>query len=183
MKQLAVATNEIGDVMTSSPGRMPATWASRCRPVVPLETAAANGAPTRAARCSSKRSIAGPSDSRPERSTSRTSSSSRSPRNGRESGMRWAGGLGLVCKAELRARGLGRAELDALEPVVPARIALAADEVEVRSLQLLRDRSDPELVVVDRPDRRHLGRGAAPEHLVRQVEVPPDPGRLRDIVP
>src|SRR3954468_6268659 len=150
MKQFAVATNEIGDVMTSSPGLIPAACVSRCRPVVPLETAAANGAPTRAAKCSSKRSICGPSESRPERSTSRTASSSRSPRYGRESGMRCVAGLGRVCKVELRARGLGGAELDALEPVVPLRVALAAHELEVRGLNLLGDRPDAELVVVDR---------------------------------
>ena len=86
MKQLALAANEYGDVMTSSPGSMPAATQSRWSPVVPEETAAAYGAPTRSATSSSNRSIVGPSESLPERSTSRTSSSSRSPRYGPESG-------------------------------------------------------------------------------------------------
>jgi hypothetical protein len=88
MKQLAVETNEIGDVITSSPSLTPAMWQSKCSPAVPLETAATYGALTRSAKSSSNRSIAGPSESRPERSTSRTSSSARSSRNGRESGTR-----------------------------------------------------------------------------------------------
>ncbi len=41
MKQFALAANEYGDVMTSSPGPIPAEMQSRCRPVVPEETAAA----------------------------------------------------------------------------------------------------------------------------------------------
>ena len=72
MKQLAEATNEYGDVITSSPSPRPAIAASRCSPLVPDETAAAYGAPTFSAKTSSKRSIAGPSESRPERSTSST---------------------------------------------------------------------------------------------------------------
>ena len=85
-KQFAEATNENGDVITSSPGPTPAIRQSRWRPAVPLETATAYGAPTRSAISSSKRSIVGPSESRPERRTSSTSSSSRSSRYGRESG-------------------------------------------------------------------------------------------------
>ena len=41
MKQFALAANEYGEVMTSSPGPIPAEMQSRCRPVVPEETAAA----------------------------------------------------------------------------------------------------------------------------------------------
>ena len=41
MKQLAEATKEYGDVITSSPGPMPAIRQARCSPAVPLETAAA----------------------------------------------------------------------------------------------------------------------------------------------
>ena len=70
MKQLAEETNESGEVIASSPGPSLAIRARRCRPAVPLETAAAKGAPTRSAISSSKRSIVGPSESRPERSTS-----------------------------------------------------------------------------------------------------------------
>src|SRR5581483_11530960 len=85
-KQFADAANEYGDVITSSPGSMPAATQSRWRPAVPDETAAAYGAPTFAAKSSSNRSTIGPSDKRPERMTSTTSSSSRSSRNGPESG-------------------------------------------------------------------------------------------------
>ena len=87
MKQLAEATNEYGDVITSSPSPRPAIAQSRCSPAVPDETAAAYGAPTFSAKSSSKRSIAGPSESRPDRSTSSTSSSSRSSTYGDESGI------------------------------------------------------------------------------------------------
>ena len=41
MKQFALAANEYGDVITSSPGPIPAATHSRCSPVVPEETAAA----------------------------------------------------------------------------------------------------------------------------------------------
>ena len=60
-----------------------------------------------------------------------------------------------------------------VEPLRPP-LALAADGVEVRRLQLQRDSADAELVVVDRAQRRHLGGGAAHEHLVGQVEVGAD---------
>ena len=85
MKQFAEATNDSGEVITSSPGPSPAILHMRCSPAVPLETAAAYGAPTRSAICSSNFSIHGPSESRPDRRTSRTSSSSRSSSHGRES--------------------------------------------------------------------------------------------------
>ena len=94
-------------------------------PAVPLETAAAYGAPTRSAKSSSKRSIVGPSESRPERSTSRTSSSSRSSRYGRESGIRRV--PVLTPRRGVRA--------GVLEPVLPALVG-AADGVEVRLLEL-----------------------------------------------
>ncbi len=82
MAQFAEATNEYGEVMTSSPGPSPAATHRRWSPAVPLETAAAYGAPTASANDSSKRSIVGPSESRPERRTSATSSSSRSSSQG-----------------------------------------------------------------------------------------------------
>ena len=97
MKQFADAANEYGDVITSSPASMPAEMQSRCRPDVPDETAAAYGAPTFAANASSKRSIVGPSESRPERSTSRTSSSSRASMYGPESGTGRPHLLGHAC--------------------------------------------------------------------------------------
>ena len=86
-KQFADATKESGDVITSSPDPKPAIWHKRCNPPVPLESAAAYGAPTRSAICSSNRSIQGPRDSRPERSTSTTARSSASPTTGRASGI------------------------------------------------------------------------------------------------
>src|SRR5439155_1321762 len=113
MKQFALEPTEIGDVIASSPGPSPAMCASRWRPAVPLETAATYGAPMRSASSSSKRSIVGPSESRPERSTSRTSSSSRSSNSGRASGISrtdvpgrpppTAGGARLVGEVEVRA--------------------------------------------------------------------------------
>ncbi len=55
--------------------------------MVPLETATASSTPSQAANSRSKRSPIGPSESRPERSTSSTSSSSRAPISGRASGI------------------------------------------------------------------------------------------------
>ena len=59
---------------------------------MPLETATASSTPSQAANSRSKRSPIGPSESRPERSTSTTNSSSRPPSSGRASGTlgRWA---------------------------------------------------------------------------------------------
>src|SRR5262245_838367 len=68
--QFADATKEYGDVTTSSPGPTPAAMQSRWSPAVPLETAAAYGAPTTSANATSKRSMVGPSERRPERRTS-----------------------------------------------------------------------------------------------------------------
>src|SRR5215207_118997 len=189
MKQFAVATNEIGDVITSSPSPRPKPWQRRCRPAVPLVTVTAYGAPTRSAKSSSKRSITGPIESLPERSTSRTSSSSRCPMYGLESGIRviattdrrpltpGRAGLrpGLASEAAKRrySRFGGSALRDGgvLEPVAPA-LAAAADGFEVGLLERERHRPGrPDLVVVDRADRGHLGRGADHEDLVREVEV------------
>ena len=53
---LAVATNENGDVTTSSPAPTPTARSARCSPVVPDETAQAWRAPTRSANaCSNAR--------------------------------------------------------------------------------------------------------------------------------
>src|ERR671918_2426664 len=172
MKQLAVATKEIGDVITSSPAPRPAMWQSRWRPAVPLETAAAYGAPTRSANASSNRSIVGPSESLPERSTSATSSSSRSSSQGLESP--------IVLTAATLRRG-GR-HLDDVEPVAPA-LAVALHRVEVCLLQLTRDRTNADLAVVDRPDGSHLGRRADHEHLVGEIQVGADQQRLLDAMP
>ncbi len=84
---LAEATNENGLVTTSSPSSTPAARNARCSPAVPLETAQALGAPTRAAKADSKAGTRGPSESCPERSTSSTARSSSSPSSGRASGM------------------------------------------------------------------------------------------------
>ena len=61
---------------------------------MPEETATASSTPSQAAKSRSKRSSIGPSDSRPERRTSSTSSSSRSPRAGVASGMGLSSALG-----------------------------------------------------------------------------------------
>ena len=54
---------------------------------MPLETATASSTPSHSAKARSKRSPIGPSESRPERSTSSTSSSSRAPISGLASGI------------------------------------------------------------------------------------------------
>src|SRR5438105_406614 len=59
MKQFALAANEYGVVITSSPAETPAVTHSRCSPAVPDETAAAYGAPTFAATSASNASIVG----------------------------------------------------------------------------------------------------------------------------
>ena len=69
---LAEATNENGLVMTSSPSPTPTARSARCSPAVPLETALACGAPMRCAKRRSNSPSSGPSESRPERSTSTT---------------------------------------------------------------------------------------------------------------
>src|SRR3954447_22896959 len=164
MKQFALAAKEYGEVITSPPRSMPAVMHSRCSPAVPDETAAAYGTPTHSASASSKRSIIGPSDSRPERSTSRTSSSSRSSRNAPESG---TGRASCFTSRLLRGRRV-------LEPVTPA-VGAALAGVEVRLLDLARDRPRAaDDVVVDLADRRHLGGRAHHEHLVGEVEVGAD---------
>src|SRR5438105_1969406 len=84
---LAEATKENGLVITSSPSRTPAARSARCRPAVPLDTALASLAPTRAANARSNCMVHGPSDRRPERSTSTTARSSASPSAGRASGI------------------------------------------------------------------------------------------------
>ncbi len=83
----ADATNENGLVTTSSPSPTPTARRARCRPAVPLLTAQACGAPTRAANRRSNSARRGPSDNCPERSTSITARSSASPSTGRASGI------------------------------------------------------------------------------------------------
>src|SRR5215208_6918436 len=111
MKQFAEATNEYGDVITSSPGPIPAIRAARWRPAVPLETAAAYGAPTRSANIPSKRGTCDPSDRCRDCSTSSTIRASLSSSHGRESGIVRAavpGRLPLTPgEAGLRACGAG----------------------------------------------------------------------------
>src|SRR6188508_2949893 len=146
---------------------------TRWRPAVPLETAAAYGAPTASANASSKRSIVGPSESRPERSTSATSSSSRSSSQGEE--------RPIVRTDAIRSLRDGGRQLDDVEVVAPALVD-AVDRCQVRLLELTRDRPDADLVVVDCAQRCDLGGGADHEDLVRQVEIRPDHERLLDLV-
>ncbi len=70
--ELALATNENGDVITSSPSETPTARSARCKAAVPDETALAYGAPTRAANASSNAGTRGPSERCRERSTSST---------------------------------------------------------------------------------------------------------------
>src|SRR5262249_52931346 len=138
--QFADATNEYGEVITSSPGPIPAVTVSRCRPAVPLETAAAYGAPTISANASSKRSIVGPSDNRPERSTSATSSSSGSSSQGFESGTCRV--IELIAGPSRIVRSRGSVDdVDDVEPVVPALVD-AVHSGEVCLLQLQSERAD-----------------------------------------
>src|ERR671914_936320 len=85
--QLAEATNENGEVTTSSPGWMPAARTARCRPPVPLETPDTGRPPRRAESACSKAGSRGPSERRRERSVSRTRVSSAGPMLGRASGV------------------------------------------------------------------------------------------------
>ncbi len=87
----AVATNENGVVTTSSPSSTPTARSARCRPVVPDDTAEAWRAPTRSANASSNAGTRGPSERCPERSTSSTACSSRSPITGLASGITSSG--------------------------------------------------------------------------------------------
>src|SRR5918996_1284570 len=162
--QLEEATKEKGVVTTSSPGPMPARRTQRWSPAVPLETAAVWGAPTCSASAASKRSIIGPRERRPERSTSRTSSSSRPSIQGAESG---------ISRAKLGA-GSGRRLLGVLDPAGPARVT-PTDGVEVGRLDPLRHRPGrADLVVVHRTHRRHPGGGAAHEDFVGEIELRAD---------
>ena len=85
--ELADATNENGDVITSSPSETPTARSARCNAAVPDETADANGAPTRAANACSNAGTRGPSERCRERSTSSTACSSSSPMTGRATGI------------------------------------------------------------------------------------------------
>ncbi len=85
---LAEATNDSGLVTTSSPASTPTARNARCNPAVPLLTAQAYGAPTRAANMRSNSASFGPSESCPERSTSSTARSSASPSTGLARGIK-----------------------------------------------------------------------------------------------
>src|SRR4051812_36906229 len=86
-RQLAEETKLNGLVTTSSPEPQPKARTPRWSAVVPEETATASSDPILAAKSRSNRSSMGPSDRRPERRTSRTSSSSRGPRSGHARGI------------------------------------------------------------------------------------------------
>src|SRR3954452_5642432 len=83
---LAEATNENGDVITSSPSETPTARRARCRPAVPDETAEACRAPRRSAKAASNAGTCGPRESWPERSTPSTAASSSGPMTGRARG-------------------------------------------------------------------------------------------------
>ena len=104
----------------------------------------------------------GPSDSQPERSTSSTSSSSRSSIHGALRLIRLVAVLNCA-----RAAGRARATAPSARscPRTVSRYAFWIASVIS---------PDAELVVVDRAERRHLGGGAAHEHLVGEVEIGAD---------
>src|SRR5207247_7995921 len=130
-----------------------------CNPAVPLETAAAYGAPTRSARSSSKRSIAGPSESWPERKTFRTSSSSRSSMYGRESGTR-------VSDAPGRPRSRP-AEPGSARPDAAGRRMLRPRRLSVLNCTVLRAEGSPPLPAApqERRCRSSRLRGRCVPHL------------------
>ena len=123
----ALATNENGDVTTSSPSPTPTARSARCRPAVPDDTAR-RVRRRRSARRTRARSAAaiGPSESWPERSTSRTSSSSRSPRTGLASGITQA-------RAPARAGVLDLAGLHRQLDRVDERLPRRGDDVLVHA--------------------------------------------------
>ena len=102
---LALATNEKGEVTTSSPSDTPTARRPRCSPAVPLATAHACSAPSHAAKACSKAGTRGPSESWPERRTSMTAASSSGPSTGWASGMTSVVGVahtasvGVACAA------------------------------------------------------------------------------------
>src|SRR3954447_6787256 len=170
MKQFADAANEYGEVIASSPASSPAMQQSRWSPAVPLETAAAYGAPTLSAKRSSNSSIRGPSERRPDRRTSRTSSSSRSSRYAPESGT-------VRVTLTLRRRLAGGHDVEPLRPT----LVRALHRVQIGPLDLRGDRPrSADLVVVHRVHRRDLRGGAGHEELVRDVEIRPDQSLLHD---
>src|SRR5262245_40900076 len=106
--------------------------------------------------------MVGPSESRPERRTSATSSSSRSSSQGSESEIVRTDATGSL-------RHGGR-QLDHVEVVAPALVH-SVDRGEICLLKLARDGADADLLVVDRAQRGDLGRRADHEYLVGEVEV------------
>ena len=84
---LTVALKLKQTVMTSSPGPMPRLWRIASRASVPLAMKIAWRTPQYAAHAFSKASVFLPIASIPERSTSRTASSSAGPMSGREIGI------------------------------------------------------------------------------------------------
>ena len=135
--------------------------AARPSPTRPRRSTARS---TASASSCSNRGPVGPSESRPERSTSSTSSSSRSSIHGRgerDAPRRRAHARAASCSGRARATATsGRST-----PRTVSRYAFWSSRVIV---------ADADLVVVDRPHRRHLGRRAAHEHLVGEVQVGAD---------
>src|SRR5690349_13162009 len=83
---LAVAMNDREGTMTSSPGPTPAAYSASANAVVQLVVATASGAPTRAAKASSKALTRGPCDTQPEAITSATAALSLPVKHGRANG-------------------------------------------------------------------------------------------------
>ena len=77
--ELAVAMNDIGGTITSSPGPIPDTYRASCSAVVQFVVATASGAPTRAAKAASNSRTRGPWATQPVAMVAATASPS-SPR-------------------------------------------------------------------------------------------------------
>src|SRR5919197_2889183 len=177
---LALATNENGEVTTSSPADTPTARSARCSPAVPLDTALACGAPTHWANSRSNSGTRGPSESWPERSTSITAASSSRPRRGLASGMvsvavvmrRGSGAARRAGSPRLRSRHVGRRG-----PLAAAAARLLG--VGERVDQRLPRRRDDVLVDADRaPDvlavggvDEHARRGAGAVVLVEDAHL------------
>ena len=159
-------------MITSSPGDTPAVMQRRWSPAVPLETAAAYGAPTSSAKARSKRSIVGPSESRPERSTSATSCSSRSSSHGLESPIVRTDATRYAADGDISTASSQWLQRS-LRPCTVSRYAACNSRV-----------TGPTPISRSSTERTGATSVAVPDHeyLVREVEVGTDEQRLLDAV-
>src|SRR5947209_9108850 len=187
----ALATNENGLVITSSPSLTPTARSARCSPAVPLETALANGARTRSANARSNSGSSGPSASRPERSAASTRASSSGPIIGLASGR---ASSGRRLKATLRSAGSrsGRGGSTPSSPLDPGHPVLErVDQRLPRGLDdVLRDADRaPDFLAIGGVEEHACDR-AGPFRLVQdphlevdQIDVAQPRVRLRQRLP